>query len=671
MMPRRISIGIKLALLISVIMIVAAFTVSLLIRFSVDNAIDKIIKNEFEQSLAMAENYFDVLSHIANLTAIHIAEDHTLREYFFSGNFSDYVHYLEHTHADLKVDQIMVLDDKGVLLAQAGSLPFEGENLSHFDFVAETYRTKSFHSTIIRQGDVFVFYSTEPILAGDNVVGMVLVGLTLNNQLMIHMKKSTKMEFSIVGDRAMAATSFTKDGKPLGTLPLPYTEYLWILKNQQIIEASIDNQTYYIAAKPLKLIDPSTNASIMLAYRSDDIAQSRQAVSQNIIIFMSLALFFAIALAFFLSKRVKDTIQQMIDMTIAIKRGRFDVELAVKSNDEFGELAGNLNDMGQALYEKEQRLKAYTDSLETTIAERTRKINLQKNYLNTILDMQPGMILLVVDEKIVFANHAFLDFFGISGHITTDEPRNLSSLFGYDSHAPENVHQLERCIRSIVEEVALDNEIPFFNIDRDKHIFHFSHTVIEQEEGTHLLVFNDISTYKEEQGKLYTLATTDPLTGLANRLRFNEEILQAIRHYQRYEDDTYLIILDIDNFKKINDTYGHDVGDVAIKSIAQMLNSYTRSSDVCARWGGEEFAIILYNTTEEQAQIVADLLRSRIAEEKHEKIGHLTCSFGMTKIGKGDRVDSLFKRADTALYMAKKEGKNRVISIWSDEDMKG
>ena len=269
-----------------------------------------------------------------------------------------------------------------------------------------------------------------------------------------------------VGDRAMAATSFTEDGKALGTLPIPYTEYLWLLKSRKTVEATIDGNPYYVAAKPLQNVDDSTNASIMLAYRSDELEQSRKAMEQSIFVFMALALLFAIALAFFLSKRVKDIIQKMIDMTVGIKQGRFDTKLDIKSNDEFAQLAGNLNDMGTALFEKEQRLKAYTESLETTIAERTREINLQKNYLNTILDMQPGIILMVVNEKIAFANHAFMNFFGISEQITTDVPKNLSSLFGYDSHAPENVHQLSQCIRSVTENILHDKEVAFFNTSR-------------------------------------------------------------------------------------------------------------------------------------------------------------------------------------------------------------
>ncbi|MDX1295057.1 MAG: diguanylate cyclase [Sulfurimonadaceae bacterium] len=669
-MNTRLSIAFKLAILISATMLLMAYAVNTLIRSSVDKTIDKIVQEEFDQSLNMAQNYFDFLAQSANLTAVNIAEDHTLQGLFLEQNFGDYATYLEHRRHDLNCDQILTLDHQGNLLAQAGSLPFEGSELMHFDFVRTAFESHTFQSSIIRQGDVFVLYSATPLNldnTDERLEGLILVGLTLNNLLMEHMKKSTKMEFSIVGDRAMAATSFTDNGQPMGTLPIPYTEYLWILKNSKMLEATINGDAFYIAAKPLQGIDPSTNASIMLAYRSGELEQDRLSLDRTIFVFMSLAVLLAIVIAIIISRYFTSIILSIINMTRRIKSGDYKARLAIKSKDEFGELAENLNMMGEAILEKDMSLKAYADSLEDAVAKRTSELNLQKNYLRSILDLQPNMVMMIEEDNVVFINRAFSDFFSLDETVSSDKPKNLSALFGYDYHKPENVHRLAECLKSVNALSPLHDEIEFFDTNSIKHYFRTSYTTVLESEPAYLVVFNDISAMKQEQDKLYKMATTDTLTGLSNRLRFNDEIMQAINHYQRYEHDTFLILFDIDDFKKINDTYGHDVGDDAIRSIAEMLRTYMRASDVCARWGGEEFAVILYNTTDEQAEIVADLLRTRIEEEEYKGFGHMTCSFGLTKIAREDTTESLFKRADKALYNAKESGKNRVITLWEED----
>jgi diguanylate cyclase (GGDEF)-like protein len=669
-MNPRISIAFKLAILISAAMLLAIYAVNAMVRSSVDKTIDKIVQEEFEQSLNMAQNYFDFLAQSANLTAVNVAEDHALQQLFIDRRFGDYAAYLEHRRHDLNCDQILTLDHQGELLAQAGSLPFEGSELMHYGFVRKALESHTFQSSIIRQGDVFVLYAATPLNldnTDERLEGLIMVGLTLNNVLMQNMKKSTKMEFSIVGDRAMAATSFTEDGQAIGTLPIPYTEYLWLLKNAEMIEATIHGDAFYIAAKPLLGIDPSTNASIMLAYRSGNLEQDRKKLDNTIFALMSLALLIAIIIAIVISRYFTNIIRSIIAMTSGIKAGDYQARLHITSKDEFGELANNLNMMGEAILEKDESLKAYAGSLEGAVAKRTSELNLQKNYLRSILDLQPNMVMMIENNKVVFINRAFLGFFGLAETVSSNEPKELTALFGHSYHKPENVQRLAECIEQVNSLTPLHEEIEFFDTNLDKHYFRISYTTILESEPAYLVVFNDISAMKQEQDKLYKMATTDPLTGLSNRLRFNDEIIQAINHYQRYEDDTFLILFDIDDFKRINDTYGHDVGDEALKSIAEMLRTYMRSSDVCARWGGEEFAVILYNTTDEQAVIVADLLRTRIADEAYEGFGHMTCSFGLTKISKEDTTESLFKRADTALYNAKKSGKNRVVTLWVED----
>jgi len=125
--------------------------------------------------------------------------------------------------------------------------------------------------------------------------------------------------------------------------------------------------------------------------------------------------------------------------------------------------------------------------------------------------------------------------------------------------------------------------------------------------------------------------------------------------------DFSIIMIDIDNFKCINDDYGHDVGDKTLAHIAKILKDNVRITDIVARWGGEEFIIVCEHTNRKKSYIVAENIRKRIEKENFKEIGKQTISLGLTQFTNEDSIDSIFKRVDKALYKAKKEGKNKTI----------
>ena len=134
-----------------------------------------------------------------------------------------------------------------------------------------------------------------------------------------------------------------------------------------------------------------------------------------------------------------------------------------------------------------------------------------------------------------------------------------------------------------------------------------------------------------------------------------------MERYQRYHQEMSLIIFDIDHFKHFNDTHGHQIGDDILFELAQLVDERLRTTDLFARWGGEEFAIILTNTPIDAAQSFAEKIRLSIQEHSFKNNLKLTCSFGVTTIQEEDYEEVLFKRADTALYQAKREGRNQVV----------
>jgi len=170
-----------------------------------------------------------------------------------------------------------------------------------------------------------------------------------------------------------------------------------------------------------------------------------------------------------------------------------------------------------------------------------------------------------------------------------------------------------------------------------------------------------------DKKRVEELSMTDQLTQLHNRLylvnNFGSEIKRAKRYYYPFS----VIMVDIDHFKEVNDTYGHDVGDTVLFSVASILQKNIREIDVLGRWGGEEFLILSPHTQIEEGEILAEKLRKAVEEHELETIGHKTCSFGVAVFNLQDEsFKEVVKRADEALYRAKNNGRNCVVLNYGD-----
>jgi diguanylate cyclase (GGDEF)-like protein len=167
---------------------------------------------------------------------------------------------------------------------------------------------------------------------------------------------------------------------------------------------------------------------------------------------------------------------------------------------------------------------------------------------------------------------------------------------------------------------------------------------------------------KKEKDAIKLQATHDALTNIYNRYGINEILRQKFYEFQRYKDSFSIIFCDIDFFKKVNDTYGHDVGDLVLQQIANIVSVELRSSDAFGRWGGEEFIIVLPKTDIKEAYSVAQKLQKAIQKADFPQVRRVTCSFGVVSIQEGDTLQTLLKRVDEYLYQAKESGRNRVFS---------
>jgi polar amino acid transport system substrate-binding protein len=176
-----------------------------------------------------------------------------------------------------------------------------------------------------------------------------------------------------------------------------------------------------------------------------------------------------------------------------------------------------------------------------------------------------------------------------------------------------------------------------------------------------LSVFN--RQMAEANVKLEQLSVTDRLTGLYNRMKIDDTLLEEIGRVLRYNYPLSLVLMDVDFFKSVNDTHGHQAGDAVLIHIAETIEGNIRSTDICGRWGGEEFMVICPHTDLKGALSLAEHLRESIAQQTFPHVITQTGSFGVAQYRNNDSEADLIARADRAMYLAKEGGRNRVESV--------
>ncbi|MCP5209524.1 MAG: GGDEF domain-containing protein [Hahellaceae bacterium] len=199
-----------------------------------------------------------------------------------------------------------------------------------------------------------------------------------------------------------------------------------------------------------------------------------------------------------------------------------------------------------------------------------------------------------------------------------------------------------------------------------------SHTR-KQEESSKIMqnalvaMSSEVQKLRLEIEKLNIAASTDPLTRAANRSAFDAELAIATKHSKFEGTPLCLLILDIDHFKKFNDEFGHLTGDKVLKFVAAIIKKNTKGQDTVARFGGEEFAVVLPETCYEDAKSVAENIRQRISSQnltdsmENRKLGKITISIGVSLFRQNEGIDNFVHRADECLYAAKRAGRDRVI----------
>lgn len=302
-------------------------------------------------------------------------------------------------------------------------------------------------------------------------------------------------------------------------------------------------------------------------------------------------------------------------------------------------------------------LASYYNKLQIMTAEH---LNKTQNNMYAIMKSSPFPVLIVriKDDQILFANQNALKLFELDGtelaryhfkEFFMDE-NNQKLLLEKLEHTKE-VHDFEILIKTFL------GTTPFWVT--------VSANVIEyKEELAFYLAFQDITTRKQREKVLQNKADRDPLTLIYNRGYFETNVPEKIKAAHNTQQSFAVLMIDADYFKRVNDTYGHKIGDKVLMEMAHIIERSLRPDDVVARYGGEEFVVFLNNVTPEIAVLVAERLKNAVAgavvySDKGEPVTW-TVSIGVAPSGISDDVGVMIKMADDAMYLAKTNGRNRV-----------
>ncbi|WP_152490198.1 GGDEF domain-containing response regulator [Alkalidesulfovibrio alkalitolerans] len=306
----------------------------------------------------------------------------------------------------------------------------------------------------------------------------------------------------------------------------------------------------------------------------------------------------------------------------------------------------------------------------------TRRCNLhgrgERSLLSKVMDHNPDMFLTTDGERALYVNQPLMRFLGIASIEGHDALHMLGTRItpAHAAKHPDSPQPHAASVSWIADLVRQGGGAdPLLAVstptgrepEPPQRTFLVRVGRLPLEDTVFSIVsFADVTRIQEERDFYLELALKDSLTGLGNRRRLMDELAKEAVRAGRYAKDLSIIILDIDDFKVLNDTHGHQVGDHVLCEIARIMEENVRQVDLLARHGGEEFCCLAPETGLEGAQEMAEKLRRRIALHDFDVAGRVTASFGVALFDPSETPEQFMARADKALYQAKRQGKNQV-----------
>ncbi len=277
------------------------------------------------------------------------------------------------------------------------------------------------------------------------------------------------------------------------------------------------------------------------------------------------------------------------------------------------------------------------------------------------LDINPNFILSLHAGEVDYVNRTFLDFLGAASLADLTGGPHAGRQLEIDGRLHQAADFSWASLVGDRADVTHQAVFPPLPGDGGQRRTFLVSSANFPELDRRVLTFTDITPLEEERRELILRASTDALTGIANRAGLSDVLRRELHRVGRYETMLSVIMFDIDRFKAINDTYGHQAGDAVLVALTRLVSDLVRDVDTFGRFGGEEFLIVAPMIEDGEGEHMAERLRSAIEAARFPAAGTVTCSFGVAQWRPDDTVESLIGRADAALYRAKATGRNRVV----------
>ncbi len=658
---RQISVKLTLAYL-TVTALILATTTLFHIQFS-QKGYERLIQEQFHSTLKVNEDFIDQASLATETWSQHLASEPEIQGYFLSEHTSIMPLYInQYEGAGLLQFRTLLLNTQGVLLSDLTQQTPSGTNFITNDIVKNTLHTGETHSAILHDGNQFTLFSVAPCLLDGKTIGLVMIGKVIDHPFIEQVAQATGIDITIVRERAVMASTLKNDAEPIRELPLPYLEYQTLLNNPgESVVRTLHGETYFISAKPLSRMDGKLAGSIFMAKPHTGMDQVRNEILQRTQLLALAGLVAAILLGLLLY-RYLGNIRRLSLATIEISESDDFTPVDVKSTDEIGILARNFNRMLATIDQKRKQLRDYNDNLEHEVERRTNQLQLALNELDKFslaVEQSPVAVVITdLDGNVEYTNPHFSRTTGYSAEeIKGQNLRILKS-----GRTPDE--EYKNLWDTITSGKVWRGE--FHNRTKDGSMY-WERTAITPIKSngkvTHYLgMKEDISTYKEYEQTLLKQANFDALTDLPNRILARDRLKQAIAGCNRNNTKGALLFIDLDNFKRVNDTLGHNIGDQLLVEAGKRISSCLREEDTTARLSGDEFLVIIGNLcSEHNAETVARHIIEALSKPLMlaEQSIVITASVGIALFPQDStEINELMRFADTAMYRAKAMGRN-------------
>lgn len=650
-----------------------------------------LLSNEINNRLVLIEKMMELSSHSKGVLEVGVNE--RFRFYLWK--------ILKHNQS---VFEVSAVDKNGREIIVASKIKSETitelKDVSQEEYFKEAIKGKTFYSSILHFFDNTKPYMiiAIPVFKFDGTINGVLVSKLwlLDIQKMISNTIFGKTGFAFITDDHMEIIAYPKYELVFKHADVR-AEYHGI---EKILQDALKNKGVYQHSslknkKGEEFICTSVyidkfNWILSVAQSEKEVYASTYRVIKLFIVLSSILFLFVFIISKKVSENIAKPIVRLKELTSYVAEGNFDEKINVKTNDEIEELANNFNEMSN-------KLKSIYLDLENRIEERTKELLLLYSFTSAVSKS------LHVNETVKTAGDELIAVLGIDGYVFLLSDNNdlsfnnivssisneedvediIDNLIGKGIIQYVSKHHVPYCLELDEERIPVEGKkvidvhsIALFPVLYQGNILGYFILFSELKGIFNPYVVSAIETCMIQLGVsvanaqryeiIEELSFKDPLTKLFNRRYFEAKLENEFARCKRYNRESSLCMIDIDHFKKINDTYGHQSGDAILKQLAEIIQSSIRKSDVSARYGGEEFIVLMPESPPDKAFIAAERIRKKVEEhafviDVEPGYINITISIGIAGfVSYMTTKEDFIEQADRALYTAKQTGRNRV-----------